>query len=398
MNVQDIPACFEVFSPGRAEICGNHTDHEGGHVVAAALDAGIKARVVLHNSQDLQKTVLIKSEGFENISLNLDEPGAFEPRESEYGTTISLVRGMLALMKNVCRPYSGFTVTCESSIPAGGGLSSSAAFELMIGVILNHAFAEKPLEPSELAILAREVEEWYFGKPCGLMDQLAIAHGGFVAMDFADAAHPQVESLNIDFGSMGLAHCLIDTHSDHSACTEEYNLVPREMQDVAQMFGKTRLCEVTKSEVMAQAQRICRELGERAFLRALHFYREEALTQKRIDALTKQDAQAFCTLTRESNASSAMLLQNVWVSGKYQPAMAALAHAQDLLDSYALQNTSCLRGAARIHGGGFGGSIQAFVPIQHQEEFKQAMDSFLGEGSCNVFGLGMPGARVTVKD
>ena len=375
------------FAPGRTEIAGNHTDHEGGHVIAAAIDAGITARATPRDDD----VVRVVSEGFDTVEIDLAKSGALDARPDERVTTISLVRGMLAELRAAGVDVHGFDANLTSTLPAGGGLSSSASFELVIGVIVRDMFAsgdgveDSPeLGATALARMAQRTECGYFGKPCGLMDQLAVAHGGILAMDLSDADAPRIASIDFDFEAAGLRVCLVDVGCDHSRFTDAYAAVPREMQAVAHLFGARQLCEVSEAEVLAHVVDIRRVLGDRALLRALHFYREERLTQARSRALIAGDVGRFLRATHESGSSSAEWLQNVYAPGVDEPAMVAIALAQRVLGGH---------GAVRIHGGGFGGSIQAFVPTDLLDDFVRLMEGWLGKGCCHVLTVGGRGAE-----
>lgn len=391
-TMSDLDRQIHVFAPGRTEIAGNHTDHEGGHVIAATISQGIHAIA----SPRSDETVRVVSEGFEPVVIDLLEQDALSPHSSEFVTTTALARGMVAQLVAAGVEVHGFDVHMVSDLPAGGGLSSSAAFELAIGVIVRELFAREAgsynsggsgigFDAFALARMAQRAEIDFFGKPCGLMDQLSIALGGVCAIDFFDQAHPQASSIDFNFTSAGYTACLVDVGCDHSRFTSEYAAVPQEMHEVARLFGADRLVDVVESDVLSHASFIRTKLGDRALLRAMHFYREERLTAIRKQALEHGDIQAFLQATRASGASSAELLQNVFVPGTDEPAMVALALAQEVLAG---------KGACRIHGGGFGGSIQAFVPTDMLNQFIARMQEWLGTDCCTVLALGGAGAGI----
>ena len=376
-------AAIRAFAPGRTELAGNHTDHQGGRAIAATLDCGIEIAL----EQNGGKRIRFASEGFEPFEIDIDA-GASGPRAEEAGTTAALVRGVVDLLAEAGLEVGGFDATASSTIPSGGGLSSSAALELALICGLQELFGSVsgPFgTPAERAAVAARVEREYFGKPCGLLDQTAIAYGGVSAIDFSgDSEAPFVEAIDFDFASCGYALCLIDTHCDHSLYTDEYARVARDMFDVAQFLGATRLCEVSEAEFEARLSEVRNALGDLPALRALHYYHEMELVSEREAALMRGDLQAFLELTRRSGASSAQYLQNVSTSDRSaQPAMVALALADCAAGS---------EGACRIHGGGFGGTVQAFVPVDACDAFVRRIDAQLGEGSCREYRITPRGA------
>ena len=368
-----------VEAPARTEIAGNHTDHEGGDVIAGALDRSILGVAAANGTNEVR----LSSEGFDPITVSLDE---LEPRADEKVTTKGLVRGMAAQLATTGRTPQGFDLDMTSDIPSGGGLSSSAALELAIGRVMETLWEGPTVNAPTLARMGQISEQRYFGKPCGLMDQMSVAVGGIAHMSFLDPENPVVTRLDFDFERAGYAICLVDVGCDHSRFTDEYAAVPDEMHAVAHEFGVDRLCEVDAESFDAAVPALREKLGDRALLRAIHYYREEELVHARRDALAAGDIDGFLELTRESGASSAMFLQNVSCGGSYQPAMVALGLAERLLAGL---------GATRIHGGGFGGSIQAFVPLDDVRDFTSGMDSWLGEGSCKRYAISTEGARAS---
>ncbi len=368
-----------VEAPARTEIAGNHTDHEGGDVIAGALDRSILGVAAANGTNEVR----LSSEGFDPITVSLDE---LEPKADEKVTTKGLVRGMAAQLAMTGRTPQGFDLVMTSDIPSGGGLSSSAALELAIGRVMEALWEGPAVSAPKLARMGQISEQRYFGKPCGLMDQMSVTVGGIAHMSFLDPENPVVTRLDFDFERAGYAICLVDVGCDHSRFTDEYAAVPDEMHAVAHEFGVDRLCEVDAESFDAAVPALREKLGDRALLRAIHYYREEELVHARRDALAAGDIDGFLELTRESGASSAMFLQNVSCGGSYQPAMVALGLAERLLAGL---------GATRIHGGGFGGSIQAFVPLDDVSDFMSGMDSWLGEGSCKRYAISTEGARAS---
>ena len=365
------------FAPGRTELAGNHTDHQGGRVIAATIDCGVE---VVAQATETNR-VHVESEGFEPVDLDLDD---LEPRQDEQGTTAALVRGTIAGLRGAGVPTCGFAAQVKSTVPAGSGLSSSAAFEIALAravLALAGPGAEAEVGPVQLAHIAQSAERDWFRKPCGLMDQLAIALGGINLMDFRGMADGSgeigFEPIPFDFEQAGYALFLVDTRCDHSRYTSEYAQVALDMQAVAAFFGKAGLSQVPESEFLARFAEVRGTLGDLPALRGLHYYHEMALVDARADALRAGDADAFLAATRRSSASSAQYLQNVSVPDRAeQPAMVALAIADHFAGT---------AGASRIHGGGFGGTIQTFVPLDQADEFAQACDAQLGAGSAKRY-------------
>lgn len=385
--VTDLVGCFSkrfgkaaelahVHAPARSEIAGNHTDHEGGHVVAGALDVSIEGVAAPNGTM----TARVVSAGYEPFEIDLSD---LAPRPEERVSTAGLVRGMAAELAATGREVAGFDLMMQSDIPGGSGLSSSAALELAVGRVMETLWPGEPVPPTAMAQFAQRAENVYFGKPCGLMDQLSEALGGIAHMDFADPASPVSEKLDFDFADKGYALCLAYMGTDHSVSTADYAAVPGEMQAVAAEFGRTRLRDVPVEAFDERVTELRSKLGDRPVLRALHYYIENRLVVERWDALAAGDMDRFLDLTRRSGASSGMYLQNVANGGNDQPAMVALALAEHLLGD---------EGAVRIHGGGFGGSIQAFVPLDRVDGFIAGMDRWLGEGSCRSYRISGEGA------
>lgn len=367
------------FAPGRTELAGNHTDHQGGHVLSATVSLGITGEAV----ENGQGVIRVESQGFPPFSVSV---GAVEPRADERNTSAALVRGMVACFQAAGIPVGGFDLQVRSSLPAGGGLSSSAAFELLVGQVMNRLFADGSVDALTLARWGKQAECRWFGKACGLQDQTIVAAGGIQLMDFRDPDRPALHPVPFDFERAGYAVVLVDTHCDHSASNDDFSRIPQEMQQVARALGAGLLGEVAPDRFFAHLPELRRQLGDRPVLRALHFFREDASVQARVAALEAGDLARFLALTNASGRSSAQYLQNVTGGGAFQPAMVALALADTLLDG---------RGAFRIHGGGFGGSIQAYVPLDVADAFCERMDAWLGADSCLRLHLGVPGARAS---
>ena len=364
-------------APGRTEIGGNHTDHQHGRVLAGSVNIDMIAAAAPNDKNQLR----VQSEGYDLCVIDLND---LEARKEEENTTAALLRGECAAFTQRGAKLAGLDVYISSNVPKGSGVSSSAAFEVLIGVILNDCFMTEKVSPIAIAQIGQWAENVYFGKPCGLMDQAAVCLGGLAYMDFEDQAQPKTQKLELNFEDHGYALVLVKVGADHVAATDDYAAVPREMQDVAAEFGKARLCEVNVADFDAKLPELRAKLGDRACLRAVHYWYENGLVDKRWAALNAGDIDQFLVLTRESGASSAMYLQNVVAKlGSEQPSMYALALAEHVLDG---------RGAVRIHGGGFGGTIQAFVPLDLVDTFIAKMNGWLGEGSARHYAISDKGA------
>ena len=364
-------------APGRSELAGNHTDHEGGHVIACGIDRHVRAEFV-ENGLD---AVRVLSEGYVPFEVDLS---SLEPRVCEHGTTAALVRGCCAQAARRGGVACGFDLSVESDVLAGSGLSSSAAFEVAVLAGVQLLWGAEEARGLELARLAQTVERDWFGKPCGLMDQAACALGGVQFMSFADETNPIAKSIDVDFDELGYSLALVALGESHADLIDEYAAVPGEMQAVAALLGSQKLSDVSCSDVIGKAPQIRSELGDRAFLRALHYFFEDRLVMERADALAAHDMDAFLGMTRASGRSSAMYLQNVSAGVREQGAMVAIALAQELMGD-------C--GAYRIHGGGFGGTVQAFVPHGRKEAFRDRMESVFGPGSCGFYSIDHKGVQ-----
>ena len=366
------------YAPGRTELAGNHTDHQGGRVIAAAVDCGIEVTAQLNGGERIR----VESEGFAAVDIDATSS---EPRGAERFTTAALVRGVVAGLRDAGVHVAGFDARVTSTVPPGGGLSSSAAFELALGAAVCGLAGLEP-DPVALAKIGQAAERDFFGKACGLMDQLAVALGGIVLIDFS-GDDPQVERLDFNFEEHGYALCLIDTHCDHSRYTEAYSQVALDMNAVAERMGARLLSQVPEQELLERFEGIRADLGDVPALRALHYYHENRLVDARAKALRAGDMSDFLRLTRLSGSSSAQYLQNVSTYDRHeQPAMVALALADLFLQG---------EGACRIHGGGFGGTVQVFVPAGRVAEFARSMDAHLGAGSCRAYSIDQKGVRVS---
>ena len=360
-------------APGRTEIGGNHTDHNHGKVLAASVDLDAVAAA----SKNDEGIVRVKSRGYSIDTVELTD---LEVNDEDAGRSRSLVRGILARFKELGYNIGGFDATTASKVLSGSGLSSSAAFEVLVGTILNHLYNDGKISPVEIAKIAQYAENVHFKKPCGLLDQMACSVGGFVTIDFEDPSRPVIEGVSLDFEKTGHSLCIVDTKGSHSDLTDEYGFVRSEMESVAEFFGKKVLREITKCRVIENAQEISKVTGERAVLRALHFFGENERVEKEVAALKKGDFEEFKALVVESGFSSYMYNQNVYSSKepKNQPLSLALALSEDLLKG---------KGAWRVHGGGFAGTIQAFVPNELLEKYTALMRSTFGDDCCYVLNI-----------
>ena len=380
---QQLDSCFsEVFqtmperyfsAPGRTEISGNHTDHQHGCVLAGAVNLDTVAAVRVNGTNKIR----IQSKGYPMCEVSLEQ---LTPVESEINSTPALVRGVAARFAQFGCEVKGFDAYCESTVLPGSGLSSSAAYEVLIGTILNGLFFDKKLSAIEIAQVGQYAENVFFGKPCGLMDQMASSVGAMVFIDFKDPQAPVVEKIDFDFASAGHALCIIDTGADHADLTDEYAAVPGELKALCNILGEGELRSIPKMDFYSNIQRLREEVGDRAVLRAIHIYDENQRVKLQKKALQAGDFASFLSYVTESGLSSWRYLQNVIPAGRKekQEVAFALTIAEKLLNG---------RGACRVHGGGFAGTIQAFVPNDLLEEFKNGIESVLGEGSCYVLSI-----------
>ena len=358
-------------APGRSEIGGNHTDHQHGQVLAAGINLDAIA-VVCPTSDSL---IRIKSDGYDMITIDTASP--CEPVESEKESTTSLIRGVVEGMRRHGHTLGGFQAYITSDVLIGAGLSSSAAFEVLIGTILSGLYNDMKVSPIEIAIISQYAENVYFGKPCGLMDQMACSVGSLVHIDFKDTANPAVEKVEFDLERAGYSLCITDTKGSHADLTADYAAVPAEMKAVAELLGKSVLVELTEDMVIDNITKLRQTLGDRAVLRALHFYEENRRVETEVSALKKGDIDLFLNTVKASGASSFQYLQNVYTNHDItsQNMSVALAVSDIKLGA---------DGVCRVHGGGFAGTIQAFVKNTAVEEYRSAMDKVFGEHSCKA--------------
>lgn len=364
-------------APGRTEIGGNHTDHNHGRVLAASVNLDVIAVA----APRADGRVRVKSKGYDMDEVSLDD---LDVRDAEKNHSAALVRGTAARFAQLGYRVGGFDAYTTSDVLKGSGLSSSAAFEVLLGAILNQLYNGGAVSAVEVAKIAQYAENVYFGKPSGLMDQTASSVGGLVFIDFADPQTPLVERVEFDFAHCGYTPCILDSGADHADLTDEYAAIPQEMRSVARCFGKEVLREVNEAEFYAQLKQVREQTGDRAVLRAMHFFDENRRVLEQVQALKNGDFEGFLAGVRDSGRSSWMLLQNIIPLGSTAHQQMALAQAlcEKLLDG---------RGACRVHGGGFAGTILAFVPDEMLGQFRSGAEAVLGAGSCHVLSIRQTG-------
>ena len=367
-------------APGRTEIGGNHTDHQHGRVLAGSVNIDMIAAAAPNDKNQLR----VQSEGYDLCVIDLND---LEARKEEENTTASLLRGECAAFTQRGAKLAGLDVYISSNVPKGSGVSSSAAFEVLIGVILNDCFMAEKVSPIAIAQIGQWAENVYFGKPCGLMDQMASSVGNIITIDFASPAKPVVEPVAVDFSKAGLALCILDSGADHADLTDEYAAIPAECRAVAAVCGGEVLRDVPFETFLAKLPECRRQCGDRAVLRAFHVYADNDRVAKQVAALHDGDFGTFLSLVNESGCSSWEYLQNVIPAGykEHQEVGVTIAAAKHLLGD---------KGAVRVHGGGFAGTVQAFVPVEMLDEFKAGMETILGEGRCHVLSIRPEGGAV----
>lgn len=360
-------------APGRTEVGGNHTDHNHGKVLAA----GINLDAIAAAAKNDEHIVRVKSEGYPMDVVDLSD---LSVQPAEAGHSPALVRGVCQGFLNYGYKIGGFDAATASRVLSGSGLSSSAAYEVLVGTMLNYLYNDGQVDAVTIAKIAQYAENEYFGKPCGLMDQTACSVGSFVTIDFNDPQNPEIEEVKFDFAACGHALCIVDTKGSHSDLTDEYAYIREEMESVAQYFGKKVLREVPEAEFYSEISAVRKRVGDRAVLRAMHFYADNARVEKEVAALRAGDFAEFKRCVLESGNSSYMYNQNVFSVKKpqEQPVSLALAISQRVLQG---------RGAWRVHGGGFAGTIQAFVPLELLDTYKAEIERVFGEGACYVLSI-----------
>ena len=360
-------------APGRTEICGNHTDHNHGKVFAASVNLDVIA--VVEPTSD--NRIVIKSEGFPEDSIDLS---VLEPVPEEKNTSASLIRGVAAGFAKHGLTIGGFRAYTTSDVMKGSGLSSSAAFEVLVGTILSHLYNGGQVNPVKVAQISQYAENVFFGKPSGLMDQMASSVGGFIAIDFKDTGSPIIESVPADFEKFGHALCIVDAKGDHADLTDEYASIPQEMKSIAGYFTCENLRQLSKDDIMLNINVLREQFGDRAVLRSIHFFDENERVDKVVHALKSGSFEDFLSSVKESGDSSYKFLQNIYANSdvRHQCLSIALNVAE-----YSLHR----KGACRVHGGGFAGTIQAFVPLDMLQQFKMNIERTFGSGSCHVLSV-----------
>ena len=360
-------------APGRTEVGGNHTDHNHGRVLAA----GINLDAIALAAKNDENIVRIKSKGY---AMDVVDIADLSVHPEEEGHSPALVRGVVNGFLNYGYNIGGFDAVTASKVLSGSGLSSSAAYEVLVGTMLNYLYNDGKVDAVTIAKIAQYAENEYFGKPCGLMDQMASSVGSFITIDFADPKQPVIEKVDFDFASCGHSLCIVDTKGSHSNLTDEYAAIRIEMEGVAHHFGKKVLREVDEAEFKKNIPALRSELGDRAVLRAIHFFNDNARVVKEVEALKNNDFDKFKTYVIESGESSYKYNQNVFApkQADVQPVSVALAVSEEILKG---------KGAWRVHGGGFAGTIQAFVPNDLLNVYKTEIEAIFGEGSCYVLSI-----------
>lgn len=365
---------IELFSaPGRTEVGGNHTDHNHGKVLAASVDLDTVAAAVKRDDS----VIVEKSFNFDALEVDISD---LNVHTEEFGKSSGLIRGMCAGFVEYGYKIGGFNAASMSRVLSGSGLSSSAAYEVLIGTILNHLYNDGKVSAVDIAKIAQFAENKYFGKPCGLMDQMASSVGSFITIDFKDPSEPIIKKVNFDFASCGHALCIIDTGGDHADLTDDYAAVRGEMEQAAEVFGKSVLRDVDEAEFMSNISLVREKVNDRAILRAMHFYAENKRAEAEVKALESGDFDAFKELVTESGRSSYMYNQNVFTTKDvaHQGVSLALAMCEYLLKG---------KGAWRVHGGGFAGTVQAFVPVDMLDDFCEKIEAVFSKGSCHVLSI-----------
>lgn len=357
-------------APGRTEVGGNHTDHNNGKVLAAAINLDAVAAVCARDDGIIR----VNSEGYSPITV---ESFDLEVRDEEAGKSEALIRGICARFNELGYKYGGFNAAVTSRVLSGSGLSSSAAYEVLICTILNYIYNDGKINAVEIAQISQYAENVYFKKPCGLMDQTACSVGGFVQIDFCDTSAPVINKVDFDIAAHGYNLCIVDTGGNHADLTDDYASIRLEMNSVAEYFGKTVLREVDENTVFENIGDIRKTTGDRAVERALHFYNENKRVDRLVAALSDGDFEQFKNIIIESGKSSYMYNQNCFTlsNPNEQPVALALCIAEELLKN---------KGAYRVHGGGFAGTVQAFVPVDETESFVASMRKVFGENSCYI--------------
>ena len=361
----------EIYSaPGRTEVGGNHTDHQHGQVLAASIN--LDAISITQKTDD--GIISLVSEGYDLITIDTANT---ELIEEEKGTTVALIKGVVNEFKNRGYKVGGFKAYITSDVLVGAGLSSSAAFEAVIGTILSGLYNDMKISSVEIAIISQYAENVYFGKPCGLMDQMASSIGGLINIDFEDPKKPKIKKVDVDFEAYGHSLCIVDTKGSHADLTDDYAAIPYEMKKVANYFNQEALREVDKDDFYLNLPKIREILGDRAVLRAMHLFEENKRVDQQVKALEEGNFDTFKKLIKESGDSSFKYLQNVYSSHDLTNQSVSIGLA---ISDISLGD----KGVSRVHGGGFAGTIQAFVPNDIVSMYKKNMEHVFGEGACHV--------------
>ena len=381
---EEIRAGFETFfgdsqearffsAPGRTEIGGNHTDHNHGRVLAAAINLDVVG-MAKPNGLEVIRLKSVEYDRVDEVDIT-----SLAPNQSDYGSR-SLIRGICARCKELGYEIGGFDCFTKTRVLKGSGLSSSAAFEILVVTVVSCLFNGGEIDPVTAAMIAQYAENVYFGKPCGLLDQMASSVGGVTAMDFHNPQKPVIEKRELDLAAYGYALCVVDTGGNHADLTDEYAAIPAEMKKAAAFFGREFLRDVDEKEFYQNIKALRAAAGDRAVLRAMHFFDDDRLAAAEAKALEQGDFEGFLRMVRDSGRSSLMRLQNVFASSApaEQGITLALAVAESLLQG---------RGACRVHGGGFAGTMQAYVPLDLLDAYREGMEKVFGEGACHVLSV-----------
>lgn len=369
---------IEIYSaPGRSEVCGNHTDHQNGMVLATSIN--LDAIAIVAKAEE--PVIRLVSGDFPMEEVDVAD---LSMKEEEQSTTTALIRGVAAGMKERGHKVGGFTAYITSDVLMGAGMSSSAAFESLIGTILSGLYNDMKVSSIEIAQIGQYAENIYFGKPCGLMDQMACSVGGMIFIDFKEKEHPEVRQVHTDFEKAGLSLCIVDTKGSHADLTPDYAAVPAEMNQVAQALGREHLREVPRKTFFKELPKLWKETSGRAVLRAIHFYEEEERVLRGVKSLEESDYPGFLSVIKASGDSSAKYLQNIYSPKDVdsQNVTVALAVSESILGE---------NGVCRVHGGGFAGTIQAFVKNEAVAAYKEQIEAIYGDDSCHVLKVRLQG-------
>ena len=365
---------YQIYSaPGRTEVGGNHTDHQNGKVLAAAVNLDAVAVVLPKAGTEIR----LFSEGYGETAVDISD---LDVKPEEQGTTKALIRGVACAMKKRGFAIGAFDAYVTSNVLSGSGLSSSAAFEVLLGNIFSGIYNDGKVDAVTIAQIGKEAENIHFGKPCGLLDQMASSVGSLVYVDFGDPEKPAVEPVKLDLQAYGYALCVVDTKGSHADLTDDYAAIPQEMRAVAAEFGKTILSELDKEVFYQNISALREKLGDRPVLRAMHWYAETQRAEDQKNALVRKDFTEFLRLVKASGASSYQYLQNVYTSRDidHQNISIALALSDDILQG---------QGVSRVQGGGFAGTIQAYVPLDFVDTYRTRVEAVFGEGTCHVLSI-----------